>query len=104
MTDWRRLSEKLRAAASAVTESERPTGERLGLAYRDGLSGLVPEDFPDDAGRHEFESVVKALSERDAVFEGEGTVATTTLLMGDADAEALAARIVALEARYREGE
>lgn len=100
--DWRRLSEKLRDAASAVTVSERPIVERLRLAYRDGLSGLTPEDFPDDDGRDEFESIEKALTERDAVFEGEGTVATTTSLMGDAEAEALAGRIVALAARYRE--
>ena len=97
--DLRRLREKLRDAADAVTLEGQPLKEGLRRAYLYGLSGLRAEDFPDADARAEFMEVTAALTATGETQEGLGS-ATTTFAVDDAEAKRLAGRIVALADRY----
>jgi hypothetical protein len=69
-----------------------PLGELL-VCTGDGLP-VDPED------REEFEDFVVGLNSVGEVQEGLGSVPTTAWLMTDDEANELAARIIALAARY----
>ncbi len=81
MVDERRLREKLRDAALSVTNDDRPRKERLEAAFLYGISGLEPEDFPDEDGRQEFEAINSELVRYDELLEGAGSVSTTIWTM-----------------------
>ena len=96
----RQLRKKLRDAADALEGDGRPLKERLRSAHLYGLSGLNKEDFPDQEGRSEFESICQALTATGQMIEEAGSVSTTLFLLSDQEADDLARRISALADRY----
>jgi hypothetical protein len=74
--------------------------ERLWSAYLYNLSSLQREWFPDADAQNEFQAIIEELRKYGEAIEGAGSVPTTLWTMSDADAEALAARIVIFADRY----
>jgi hypothetical protein len=100
-TDWRRLREKLRDAADAVKRDDgRPLQDRLRSAYLYGLSGLRPEDFPDEEGCVAFNQIKASLTATGEMFDEAGTVPSTTFAMNDTEAARVGAAIIALADQY----
>lgn len=64
------------------------------------LSSLQREWFPDADAQNEFQAIIEELRKYGEAIEGAGSVPTTLWTMSDADAEALAARIVMFADRY----
>jgi hypothetical protein len=94
------LLSKLRGARDAIVDSEAPIRDRLWSAYLSNLSSLDPIDFPDAAGRAEFESIHASLTALGEAIEDAGIVPTTLAFMEEADALRLAAKVTALYDRY----
>jgi hypothetical protein len=96
------LEEKLRGAASTISELDAPVKDRVRAAYVYYLSNLESADFPDDGGRAAFEEIQYALTRTGEAVDGEGSVPTTLWLMEEGEAEKTAAKIVALAGRYEQ--
>lgn len=103
MIDRRYLEEKLRDAAGAITDSDRPMRERLRSAYIYGLGLLDADAFTDPDARAEFRAICDGLNAFGEAREGGGSLETTLGLMSDDGAEKYAARIVALAKLYGQG-
>ena len=88
------IREKLRGAKNAIFDDDRPMQERLWSAYLYNLSSLQREWFPDADAPNEFQAITEELRKYGEAVQGAGSVPTTLWTMSDADAEALAARIV----------
>jgi hypothetical protein len=94
------IREKLRGAKAAILDDDRPIHERLWSAYLYNLSSLQAQWFPHAEAQIEFTEIEKKLSKYGEAIEGQGSVPTTLWTMSDADADALAARILELADRY----
>jgi hypothetical protein len=94
------IREKLRGAKASIVGDDRPMQERLWSAYEFDLSSLQREWFPHADAQDEFQAIEAKLNQFGEAAEGAGRVPTTLGLMSDADANALADRIVALADRY----
>jgi hypothetical protein len=87
-------------AKEAIADDDRPMQKRLESAYVYNLSSLQAEWFPHADAQGEFHAIEAKLNQFGEAAEGAGSVPTTLGLMSDADANALADRIVALADRY----
>ena len=94
------IREKLRGAKNAILDDDRPMQERLWSAYLYNLSSLQREWFRDADAQNEFQAIIEELRKYGEAIEGAESVPTTLWTMSDADAEALAARIVMFADRY----
>jgi hypothetical protein len=94
------IREKLHDAKDTILENDRPMQKRLESAYVYNLSSLEAEWFPHADAQDEFRAIEARLNQFGEAAEGAGSVPTTLGLMSDADANALADRIVALADRY----
>jgi hypothetical protein len=94
------IREKLRGARAVITDEDRPIHERLWSAYVYNLSSLQAQWFPHAEAQIEFVEIEKSLSKYGEAIDGAGSVPTTLWTMSDDDANALAARILALADRY----
>ena len=88
------IREKLRGAKNAISDHDRPMQERLWSAYLYNLSSMQRDWFPDADAQNEFQAIIEELRKYGEPVEGAGSVPTTLWTMSDADAQALAARIV----------
>jgi hypothetical protein len=91
---------KLQGAKDAILDDARPMQKRLESAYVYNLSSLQAKWFPHADAQRAFEAIEAKLTQFGEAAESAGSVPTTAGLMSDADAEALAAQIVALADRY----
>ena len=90
---------RLAEAVHALGTSDRPLPERL-LSASFATSTLQPRDFADPESRADFGAIREMLTRREALAD-EGRVRATLARMSDAEALAVAERILELDAHYR---
>ncbi len=90
---------RLARVVHALATADGPLPQRL-FSASFAMSTLHPRDFVDQESRVEFGAILEMLT-RHKALGNEGRLRATLARMSDAEARAVAERILELDARYR---